>query len=327
MGYSRLDLGDVADLRVSVVCDPMPTLISLVADVYGQRPQGVAEPWRRLIRRAAVVDAAQVLSPMFAPRTPVLPDCISPVIHEHSNADPVAYLDRIRDTAPDVLLDELHQIFGEDLPPQWRPVAAAPKPWLQTMAAVMDGVWGAFAPVWSRATALFDQEFERVGSAVVRSVAETVLLNLGSRHRYTDGVLHIEDRYPAEFALDGRTLAFIPVISSSAPTLCELDRPDMVWLGYAMPGQGRLHGSEPVLPFRSDALGIAIGIPRAHILRMLTTPATMSDVADWIGATAPAATYHCRVLEDAGLLTRRRRGLYTEVRRTSRGEALVDLFN
>lgn len=29
MEYSRLDLGDSTDLRVSVVRDPMPTLISL----------------------------------------------------------------------------------------------------------------------------------------------------------------------------------------------------------------------------------------------------------------------------------------------------------
>jgi len=51
MGYSRLDLGNTARLHVKVVRDPAPTLISLLADVYGDRPQGVAEPWRRLIQK------------------------------------------------------------------------------------------------------------------------------------------------------------------------------------------------------------------------------------------------------------------------------------
>ncbi|ACU72283.1 transcriptional regulator, MarR family [Catenulispora acidiphila DSM 44928] len=327
MEYSRLDLGDTTDLRVSVVRDPMPTLISLVADVYGHRPQGVVEPWRRLVRESARVDAAAVLHPMFAPRTPVLPDCISPLVHDHGRAaDPTDHFERIRETAPAVLLGELHRIFGADLPAQWRPVAAAPKRWLHGVAEVMAGTWSAFAPVWNRASALFDREFERVGSAMVRSASETVFLGLGSRHRYKDGVLHIEDRYPADFSLQGRTLAFVPVVSSSAPTLCELDDPHQVWLGYAMPGQGRLHSSEDYVPPRTDALGTAIGRTRAHILRMLTAPATMSDIAAWINATAPAATYHCRQLEDAGLLTRYRHGLYTEVRRTLRGEALIDLF-
>lgn len=327
MAFSRLDLGDMTRLRVSVVRDPMPTLLSLLADVYGHRPQGVVEPWRRLVRQTTPADAAAVLHPMFAPRTPALPDCISPLVHHHAEgAGPDEHLERIRDTAPEVLFDDLYRIFGEDIPAPWRPVVAAPTRWLHGVADVMAGAWDAFGPVWNRASALFDREIERVGAAVVRTAPETVLLGLGSRHLYTDGVLNIEDRYPEDFALNGRTLAFVPIISSSTPSLCELDRPDMVWLGYAMPGQGRLHLREELDPPRTDALGVAIGPARARILRMLTTPATMSDVAGWISATAPAATYHCRQLESAGLLTRRRLGSFTEVRRTVRGEALVDLF-
>jgi len=328
MGYSRLDLGNTARLHVKVVRDPAPTLISLLADVYGDRPQGVAEPWRRLIREVMPTGAAAVLHPVFAPGSPILVDCVSPGIHDHGSApDPTDYLEQIRDTAPGVLLDQLHEVHGEDLPVQWRPVAAAPVRWLHGFADVMAGAWDAFAPVWSRASALFDREIERIGSAVVRDAPETSLLGLGSRHYYREGILHIEDRYPADFALGERVLAFVPIISSSAPTLCELDAPDMVWLGCAMPGQGRLHEPGEHVPPSTDALTIAIGPARARILRMLTAPAAMSDIAGWIDATAPAATYHCRRLEAAGLLVRRRQGLYTEVRRTSRGEALIDLFS
>ncbi|MEZ0110264.1 DNA-binding transcriptional ArsR family regulator [Catenulispora sp. EB89] len=327
MAFSRLDLGDMTRLRVSVKRDPVPMLISLLADIYGDRPQGVPEPWRRLVRGAMSTDAAAVLRPMFAPGTPVLPDCISPLIRPDADRpDPGEHLERIREADPHVLLAELHAIFGEDVPTTWRPVVAAPERWLRGVADVMADTWGAFTPVWNRASELFDREVERVGAAVVRGAPEAVLLGLGSRHHYRDGILHIEDRYPEDFALAERTLAFVPIISSSAPTLCELDRPDLVWLGYAMPGQGRLH-SAAATPARTDALGVAIGSARALILRTLTAPATMSDIAGWIGATAPAATYHCRQLEAAGLLTRRRQGSWTEVRRTARGEALVDLFS
>ncbi|WP_194916813.1 winged helix-turn-helix domain-containing protein [Catenulispora rubra] len=327
MAFSRLDLGDMSRLRVSVIRDPVPMLISLLADIYGDRPQGVPEPWRRLVRGSMSTDAAAVLRPMFAPGTPVLPDCISPPIRSSADSpDPGEHLERVREADPDVLLAELHGIFGDDVPPPWRPVVAAPERWLRGVADVMADTWDAFTPLWSRATELFDREVERIGAAVVRGAPEAVLLGLGSRHHYQDGSLYIEDRYPEDFALEGRTLAFVPIISSSAPALCELDRPDLVWIGYAMPGQGRLH-SAATIPARADALGVAVGSARALILRALTTPATMSDIAGWIGATAPAATYHCRQLEAAGLIIRRRQGSRTEVRRTVRGEALVDLFS
>lgn len=327
MAFSRLDLGDVTRLRVSVKRDPVPMLLSLLADIYGRRPQGVPEPWRRLVRGSMTTDAAAVLHPMFSPGTPVLPNCISPLIRaEVDSSDPGEHLERMRETDRDVLLRELHGIFGDDVPPPWRPVVAAPQRWLRGVAEVMAATWEAFTPLWGRAAGLFDREIERIGAAVVRGAPEAVLLGLGSRHHYHEGVLHIEDRFPEDFALQERTLAFVPIISSSAPTLCELDRPDLVWLGYAMPGQGRLHSAGAV-PAPSDALGVAIGSARALILRTLTTPATMSDIAGWIGATPPAATYHCRQLEAAGLLTRRRQGAHTEVRRTLRGEALVDLFS
>lgn len=329
MKYSRLHLGDVTRVRVSVIRDPMPTLISLLADVFGNRPQGVPQAWRELVCRTTPADAPVVLNPMFAPSTAVLPDCISPAVHDRADsAGPADHLERIRDTSPEVLLGELAAFFGEDAPPPWRPVVAAPARWLQRVADVMAGAWDGFTPIWSRASRLFDREFERVGTAVVREAPDAILLSVGSspRHRYRDGVLYIEDRFPEEFTLGTRALGLIPIVSSSMPSLCDLDQPDRVWLGYAMPDQGQLRNANSGSQ-RNDALSVAIGPARALILRMLTTPATMSDIAGWIGTTPPAATYHCRQLEDAGLLDRTRSGSHVHVQRTSRGEALVDLFS
>ncbi|MEY9928844.1 DNA-binding transcriptional ArsR family regulator [Catenulispora sp. GP43] len=328
MPYTCLDLGDATRLRISVVRDPAPTLISLVADVFGRRPQGVSEPWRRLVRSTAPPDAAAVLHPLFAPTTAVLPDCISPEVRNRADGGGLAeYLTRIRDTAPEALLDELHTFFGADLPRQWRPVSAAPARWLNRVADVMASAWEGFAPVWSSASVLFDREFERVGTAVVRGATEAILLGFGSRrHRYQGGRLYIEDRFPEAFVLGDRTLALTPIVSSSTPLLCELDRPDKVWLGYAMPGQRRLCDSDAEQP-RRDTLAVAVGPARAVILRMLTAPATMSDVAKRLNVSPPAATYHCRQLEDAGLLVRRRNGSHIHVQRTVRGGALVDIFS
>lgn len=309
MPFSRLDLGDTTQLRIRVVRDPMPLLISLLADVYGERPQGVPAAWRRMVRDAAPVHAAAVLSPIFSRDTPMMPDCISPRIHDH--LDPAVDLERIGDADGGVLLAEVHRMFGDDLPGPWRRVGSAPERWLGLLALVMREAWTAFEPVWRRASALFDREAERVGSAVVRGVPETVLVGLGPRHRYADGTLLIEDRHPEPFSLGRRTLVLVPVISSTTPSLCELDDPESVWLGYGMPGQGQLYGeARPGAPAK-DALGVALGPPRALIMRLLKAPATMSEIAGWIEATAPAATHHCRRLEDAGLLVRHRRGSHT----------------
>lgn len=75
------------------------------------------------------------------------------------------------------------------------------------------------------------------------------------------------------------------------------------------------------------ALEGLLGVPRAQILRALEAPTSIGRLADALNAVPSAATHHVGALEAAGLVVRDRRGRHVLVRRTARGEALLDLYD
>ncbi len=74
------------------------------------------------------------------------------------------------------------------------------------------------------------------------------------------------------------------------------------------------------------ALEGLLGIPRAQILRALAGPTSIGRLAEVLRAVPSAATHHVDALEAAGPVARDRRGRNVLVRRTARGEALLELY-
>jgi DNA-binding transcriptional ArsR family regulator len=323
--FTELRIGPPSAVPASVVPHPGATLLSLVADALGGRPQGVPPRWRRAVRAAAPAGAEQVIRPLFAPEYSVIPDCLTP-----SATLPGAALggqfERLADLEPDVLLAELADEFDGQPPAQWRPVVEDPRAWLVGYAAVLRGVWDAFAPVWHRAGQLVERETERVGVAVVGDGLGTVLAGLNARYRFSGTSLYLPDPQPEVFDLAGRRIVLVPMASGSGASVFGFDRPGFVWLGYPVPGLSLLWDDRPPPDPATDPLTLVLGVARATILRQAGRRPTMSEVATGLGGSAATATYHCQQLELAGLLIRERQGRQVRLRLTPRGESLLDLL-
>lgn len=100
------------------------------------------------------------------------------------------------------------------------------------------------------------------------------------------------------------------------------------WVGWSLPNRyavfytvtGRL---APVAGSASPALHRLIGPNRAHLLRLLDTPASPTSLAARTGLPLGSVGAHLRVLLDCGLVLRRRSGREVLYWRTALGESLV----
>ncbi|CAM5625598.1 winged helix-turn-helix domain-containing protein [Streptomyces fumanus] len=327
-GHTALHLGALDDLRVSVAGHQGATVLSLIADAFGGRGHGVPARWRTLVARAAPGSAGEVLRPLFDGGCSVVPDCVTPTA-SMPGGDVATQCEQLADLSPEVLLAELEAEFGGAVPARWRPVVDRPRQWLRAYSGVIQAVWEAFGPVWAAARPLLDREAERVGGAVVRNCADAVLGDLSRRFRLTGGTLHLPDPRQDTYELGGRRLVLVPIVSGPGTSVFALDRPDLVWIGYPLPGLGQLWGGPPAAgPARADdALSLVVGEVRARVLRAVRAPAPMSEVAARVGCTPANLTHHCRRLEHGGLVVRHRQGQYVRLARTERGDALVDLLS
>ncbi|MFI6098047.1 ArsR/SmtB family transcription factor [Lentzea sp. NPDC051213] len=78
---------------------------------------------------------------------------------------------------------------------------------------------------------------------------------------------------------------------------------------------------------RQDAVALLLGKARAAVLRLVDGSPTMGELAARARIARSVTSYHCEVLEEAGLLVRERQGKSVRVHRTSRGTALLALLS
>ncbi|WP_285574500.1 ArsR/SmtB family transcription factor [Actinoallomurus iriomotensis] len=323
---TELHIGRLDDAQVRVSLDPYLSVLALTTDALGGRRRGAPESWRRHIRSVVSPAQAQAVWPLVAPGHSVTPDCVSPLnpIMETSVDEQI---ERLRDLSPDDLLADLDGVFGSSgPPPHWRTVARQPRNWLRAYASATSQVWAAMRPAWRDARPLLDREVARVGAAAMRGRLDVILGGIHPSSRFEDGVLKIRDPEPARFDLAGRPLVLVPMVSGGDALICSLDRPDAVWLGYPVPGAGRLFRSQPAPESDGDALELLLGPVRAQVLSAVSQPVTMGELAALTRLTPSAITYHCERLAAAGLVRRERHGREVRVSLTPRAERLTELF-
>ena len=99
-------------------------------------------------------------------------------------------------------------------------------------------------------------------------------------------------------------------------------------LSYPIPNAAAIvAGSQRPPPTTTDQLAALLGPVRAAVLRLLAKPHAMSDLAEKVIISPATATYHCAQLEQAGLIERHRLGNRVWVRRTPRGDTIVDVVS
>ena len=113
-------------------------------------------------------------------------------------------------------------------------------------------------------------------------------------------------------------LTLVPLVSGSRASIVDADGPVVRLVGYPL---------RPRRPAAEPALEALLGGPRARILRELDRPANNNRLAAALQTVPSAATHHVSALAAAGLVVRDRSNGSLLVRRTSRGDALVALYD
>jgi hypothetical protein len=323
--------GPVTELRIDragevrVALDPYISVLALVTDALGRR-RGAPDRWRKLVLASLSPGSVRAILPLAMPSHSVSPDCVTPEnpAREVSVSDQVEGLHAL---SADELQRDVQSVFAEP-PLHWQGVLRQPLTWLHSYANAMAEVWPSVQPLWARAAPLLEHEVRRVGIAAMRGDLGLILDRLHPASRFDDDVLKIRDPEPARFDLRTRPLVLVPMLSGQQALICNLERDDAVWIAYPLPGVSQLFAGVPdaVRP-RPDPLESVVGPVRARLLLAMERPRTMTELTGLVRLAPSAITYHCDRMAAAGLAWRDKRGREVWVARTSRGDALVDLFD
>ncbi|MFF5977121.1 ArsR/SmtB family transcription factor [Streptomyces sp. NPDC012769] len=266
---------------------------------------------------------------MLAARDCWIPDRVA-LVENLGTSNMATLVKDLAETDPDLLAAEVATFHSTSIPPGWRRLVDDPTGFLTAYRQLVDAAWTAFAPLWKQADALIGRETERIGVAVVTGGLDGLLAGLGSSLRYEEGTLRLPHSCPTHLTnLGRRPLVMVPLASGHRAHMYGAERSDALWIGYPVPGLGRLTGGQthPHVPLdETDALGAVLGEVRAEILRHLTHTPTVSDLARHLRVGVSTATYHCQHLAAAGLLHRERHGREIRLLPTERGAALAQLL-
>lgn len=310
---------------VRVARDPYISVLALITDAVGRR-RGAPQAWRSRVLSALSPRSVQALLPLTTPRQSVTPESVASLnpACEIPVSDQLEWLHAISD---DALLGDIHTVFGQTPPPHWQAALRKPRAWLDDYARAIGEAWQSVEPLWGQARPLLEREIERVGTAVVRGGLDLLLDGLHRVSRFDDGVLTLYDLTPTRVGQGERPLVLVPMLSGNQALICNLERPDSVWVGYPLPGASELSPSSRSTPRPAGGqLEAVTGPVRAHILRASERPLTMTALAKVTRLVPSALTYHCERLAAAGLIRRDRSGRQVWITRTSRGSELVALF-
>ncbi|QXJ23762.1 winged helix-turn-helix transcriptional regulator [Actinomadura graeca] len=316
---TELRVGRTVDVRMAL--DPYVSTLALGIDAFAGQG-GVPAAWRRRILGALPARGAQAIHPLAVPGRSVVPGSVKPLnpTTETAVGDQV---ERLRAIPGERLLEDLEAAFPDgDLPPHWRRVADRPGDWLHRYADTMDEIWGAVEPLWEEALPLLEREIERVGAAFVRGGLGTVLAALHPAVGFEDGSLRVPDPEPARFALGGRPLVLVPMLSAVDALICDFDDSDAVWIAYPLPALDPA-ACDPPDPASLEAM---LGPVRAALLRAVARPLTMGELARLTQLSPSAVTHHCERLVASGLVRRERQGREIRIHQTGRGRRIVGLF-
>lgn len=110
-----------------------------------------------------------------------------------------------------------------------------------------------------------------------------------------------EHERPGRYRLGQRTVVLIPMLAGDRAFVAGLDNSDLVWFGYPQPGCGSLWLGPREIS-NQDPLAVLLGLPRTRVLRFLSRPATMQEIAKALHYAPNTITFHCEHLERGGLL-------------------------
>jgi DNA-binding transcriptional ArsR family regulator len=321
-GVEYIEAEDVRRSPFRVAVSPLPSLHSAMREAAGGHSTGMPRAWSDAIRRHLRSDDSRVLAPFLAPGHSMLPD---PVV---GLTDPPGEslkegIERMMATSEDEVAAEIDGCAATGNAPYWREAQRDPARWLRRYAGCLLRAWKGFGPVWRRARPTITREVERVGTAAALDAQLELLDGL----LLSAGVQQGRWYAPCEF-YEGRHrfpdsgVILMPMVTGERGSLLARWGDVMQTIGYPVRG---LNGDAAGDPHEAS-LEALLGAPRADILRALARPTNIGRLAERLRVVPSAATHHVGALEAAGLVARERSGVHVLVRRTARGETLLELY-
>lgn len=313
-GVEYVEERDLVARPLRVASAPVHSLLMALRDAAGAERAGTPEAWRRVIRAHLTRADYEVLAPLSTPRPTLVPSSLVPFPDNGSQSIREA-IERM--VAGDALDAEIDECMGADAAGDWRGPARNPRRWARGLALAMTRAWAGFQPIWRAGNEQLAAEAERVAVGAARGRHLEVLGDLVPCAHIGDGRWMLE--WPVatntRLGVPDQGLTLVPLVAGSRASIIDADGVTVKLVGY------------PLRPRRCDGtLEALVGVPRARILRELDVPATNNRLAAALQTVPSAATHHVSALVSAGLVERDRTNGSLLVRRTSRGDALLALY-
>ena len=305
-----------------VAMTPLPSLNFAMRDAVGAGRSATPEAWCDAIRRHLRRQDYETLAPFLTPGPILVPDPLVG-LSEPPGRSFKEGVEHIMATPVDALADEIEYCAAASGDGAWGDAQRDPARWLRRYVASLLRAWKGFGPLWRHARPALDREVERVGLATALDAQLELLDGLLTSGGVDDSRWCIPCKfYEGPFRFPDGGVVLIPLVAGERSSIFVHKEDAIESVSYPVRS---LLGLEPVEVPPASLEGL-LGAPRTQILRALARPTTIGGLADTLRAVPSAATHHVGALEAAGLVVRDRRGRHVLVRRTDRGEALLEIY-
>jgi Bacterial regulatory protein, arsR family len=221
----------------------------------------------------------------------------------------------VRDTAPETVAADLETTLGAPVPAALRRPDVASR-----LADLLEFVWtSSVLPYWPKRRRIIEADVLARSARLGSSGWAAVLDGLRPGTRWLgDGRLHINRYSYPPLDISAAQLVLVPITTGHG--WASWDKPHRYALTY--PCTGVLAGDwRPPAPAPLEAL---LGPGRAHVLMLLDTPKSTTQLVALTGLGLGSVGRHLKILLDAGLIGRRRAGRSVLYSLTQPGEILVN---
>lgn len=304
--------------RIRFARSPLEELVHSVPVLAGTRRLPMHGPWLAMARpRVAGLDLGVLLALARGPR--IVPDFLAPS-PDAMTGDVADELDDLAATPPDVIRASLEELrTSQGLPAELRPLHDHPERELPRLVDTMAAYWrAAVEPVWPRLRSLCDADVAHRAQQLTVGGLDKVFADLHPEvHFAAPNRLLINKPHNAVRTPAGRGLMLVPCVFAWPMLLVLHNEPYQPTLTYAPRGIGQLWTD------RTDGdgtlaqpLGELMGRSRAALLAQLDLPLTTTQLAAYLGVSAPAVSQHLAVLRRCRLVTSQRSGRWILHQRT-----------
>jgi hypothetical protein len=239
------------------------------------------DEWAEQAREALEHIDRSALAPLLGSRIVILDSLLpAPVATEPSIEDE---LQAVAGFSARTLRRELAEELGGAPAPELAPFFDRPARAVAAYVEALHDFWlAAVAPQWPAMRSLLEQEIIRRAREVATTGSETMFRSIHPRLGWKRPVLELDKQYEFERRIDGRGLAFVPLVFSRALWLVSLGESASGSFAISFParGVGTIWGDRRVLDRRLEAL---VGSGRAAVIRELVQPRTTAELAARLG--------------------------------------------